>query len=276
MVLATDISRVYRQNSKVEAVLLGGSVSRNWYDEYSDIELFVFWKESPTDEDRKASIHTVNGSIIDFHPYEEEEWSETYTTNGIKLEISNFLTSTVQSIINDVTLSFDTDLEKQCLVASVFNGISLGGEEVIRKLKKNVEIYPKKLSEAMIRENIHLGLGSRWSNREALLAREDWLMLYKVIVAVQTNLLGILFGLNRQYVHHPPFKWQKYSLEAMNIVPKNVSQRFTSILVEHPKDSVRELEGIIQEIYQLIKGEYPTMNLSKVMNQALFLRPKNR
>lgn len=53
-------------------MLLGVSVSRNWYDQYSDIELFVFWKEPPTDEDRKTPIVRVEGDIIDFHPCEEE------------------------------------------------------------------------------------------------------------------------------------------------------------------------------------------------------------
>ncbi|MEI4770922.1 hypothetical protein WAX74_14965 [Psychrobacillus sp. FJAT-51614] len=66
--LASSISNVYIQNPKVDAVLLGGSVSRNWSDEFSDIELFVFWKECPTEEDRKVSINSVNGRIIDFHP----------------------------------------------------------------------------------------------------------------------------------------------------------------------------------------------------------------
>jgi hypothetical protein len=270
--LAAEISTIYMQNPKVEAVLLGGSVSRNWHDGYSDIELFVFWKESPTDEDRKASINIANGSIIDFHPYEEEEWSETYITQGIKLEISNFLIGTIQKFINDVILAFDTDLDKQCLVASVYDGVPLGGEETISQLKKKVEVYPKELSEAMIRNNIYLG--NRWNNREALLAREDWLMLYKVIVSVQTNIMGILFGLNRLYVHHPAYKWQKHTLENMEIVPKNIANRLPSILLEHPKNSVKELEAIIQEIYQLIQNEYPTMDLSEVINKSLFLRPK--
>jgi len=270
---ASDISKVYMQNPKVEAVLLGGSVSRNWNDEYSDIELFIFWKEAPTELDRKSSISAVNGRIIDFHPYEEEEWSETYVANGIKLEISNFLTSTIQNIIHDVIVGYDTDLDKQCLVAAVYDGISLYGNELLNELKKKVEVYPKELSVGMIKDNIYLG--NRWNNREALLRREDWLMLYKVIVSVQTNLMGILFGLNRLYVHHPAFKWQKHSLEAMKIAPINTYARFTSILLNHPKESVSELEGIIREVYELIRTEYPSLDLSEAIDSSLFLRPKN-
>lgn len=270
--LASNISKNYIQNPKVEAVLLGGSVCRNWNDEYSDIELFVFWREEPTEEERIAPIHLVNGSIIDFHPYEEEEWAETYVTDGVKLEISNFLTSTIHKIIHDVIIEFDTDLDKQCLVATVHDGIPLYGEKILNSFKKKVKVYPEELSEGMIRDNIDLG--NRWNNREGLLNREDWLMLYKVIVSVQTNLMGILFGLNRVYVHHPAFKWQEHSLRAMKIVPKNISNRFASVLLNHPKDSLSELEEIIQEIFQLIKTEYPSLDVSEALNKSLFLRPK--
>ena len=261
------------QNPKVEAVLLGGSVSRNWNDEYSDIELFIFWKESPTDVERNFSINSVNGKVIDFYPYEEEEWSETYVTDGVKLEICNFLTSSIKNTIHDVIVKFDTNLDKQCLVSTICEGIPLYGDELLNKLKKKVEVYPKDLSIGMIKENIHFG--NRWNNREALLKREDWLMLYKVIVSVQTNLMGILFGLNRLYVHHPAFKWQKHSLETMKIAPKNAIDRFASILLTHPKKSVDELEEIIQEIFELIASEYPSLDLSDVIDKSLFVRPKN-
>lgn len=270
---ASEIAKIYEQNSKVEAVLLGGSVSRNWHDEYSDIELFVFWKEAPTDAERKAPILKLNGKIIDFYPYEDEEWSETYITQGVKLEISNFLTDTINKVINDVIISYDTDLDKQCIVAAVYNGIPLSGDIVINRMKEKVRHYPNELSVAMIKENIFLG--NRWNNREALLKRKDWLMLYKVMIDVQTKIMGMLFGLNRQYVHHPAFKWQRHTLRSMEIAPKNITNRLENIFLVHPKDSIRELEEIIKELYEIIQREHPEIDLSLVIEKSLFLRPKN-
>ena len=66
---------------------------------------------------------------MSYHPYEEEEWSETYLTKeGIKLEISNFLTVTVEKIISEVIEQHDINYEKQCIVSSVHDGVSLYGE----------------------------------------------------------------------------------------------------------------------------------------------------
>ncbi|MCE7792169.1 DUF4037 domain-containing protein [Salipaludibacillus sp. CUR1] len=271
-IFASDIAKIYEKNPNVEGVLLGGSVSRNWDDKYSDIEIFVLWKESPTDEDRLTPIKKLKGDLLDFHPYEDEEWSETYITKGVKLEISNFLTDTINKMIKDVILSFDTDLDKQCIVATVYYGVPLSGDKLIKTMKEKVSNYPNDLSIAMIKENIHLG--NRWNNREALLNRKDWLMLYKVMVAVQTNIMGMLFGLNRLYVHHPAFKWQKQTLESMAITPENIVNRLDSIFMHNPTLSIRELEIIIQEVYELIKQEHPQIDLSSVIDQSLFLRPK--
>ncbi|MFP3886637.1 DUF4037 domain-containing protein [Priestia filamentosa] len=271
--LAAEISNLYKKNPKVEAVLLGGSVSRNWHDEFSDIELSVLWKEDPIDEERKEPIPVLKGTIIEFHPYEEEEWSESYTTQGVKIEISNFLTQTVKNTIYDVVKMFDTNLEKQCLVASIHDGIPLYGKDVVNNLKKTVKVYPKELSEAMIKENIDLG--TRWHNREALLAREDWLMLYDVMVSAQVKVMGLLFGINRLYVHHPSFKWQTYSLKQMKHVPYNISNRLSSILLNHPKKGLPELEYLIQEVFYLIQVEYPHLDLSNIIWKTNFLRPKN-
>lgn len=271
-ILASDIANIYEQNPKVEAVLLGGSVSRNWHDEYSDIELCVFWKGAPTDEERKAPIKKISGNIIDFHPYEDEEWSETYITQSVKLEISNFLTNTINKVISDVMISYDTDLDKQCIVAAVHDGVTLSGDLVINSMKEKVSNYPYELSVAMIKENIIVG--HRWNNREVLLQRKDWLMLYKVMAAVQTNLMGMLFGLNRQFVHHPAFKWQKHTLNSMEITPENITTRLESIFLANPKDSIRELEVIIEEMYELIQRKLPQLDLFLVHDKSLILRPK--
>ncbi|WP_099157502.1 DUF4037 domain-containing protein [Virgibacillus ndiopensis] len=270
--LASDMASLYNQNPKVEAVLLGGSVARGWDDAFSDIELFVLWKEEPTDEDRKAPIHNVNGSIIDFYPYEDEEWSETYIANGVKLEISNFLTDTIYNVIEDVIIKGDIGFDKQCLVATIHDGIALTGEKTVDRLQEKVAFYPDTLREAMIIENIDLG--NRWNNREALLDRKDWLMLYRIMVDTQTKIMALLFGLNRVYVHHPAFKWQKRSLELMKVVPDRIAERLDEVFQHHPIDGITELELIIEEVYKLVRHDGVNVDMTEEVKRSQFLRPK--
>lgn len=257
-----DMAAVYKQNPKIEAILLAGSVSRNRQDEHSDIELHLLWSSPPEDKDRKGPINHVNGTILSYHPYEDEEWSESYMTpDGIKLEMSNFLTSTVERLISDVVEKYETNYDKQCVVASISDGVSLYGQEKIKELKNKIAEYPIELSKNMISEN--LWLSNRWNNREALLNRQDWLMLYDVICGVQKNLFGVLFGLNQMYVHHPVFKWMQINIDEMKIKPENLHSRMTNILMGKPETNVKELEILIVDVMDLVNEHYPELVYSE-------------
>jgi hypothetical protein len=257
-----DMAVVYEQNPKIEAIILAGSVSRSLQDENSDIELHILWSTPPDDKDRQDPIKKVGGTIMAYHPYEEEEWSESFLTEeGIKLEISNFLSSTVERFISDVMDKYDYDYDKQCIVASINDGVSLYGEEKIRELKNRVAEYPLELSKHMISEN--LWFGNRWNNREALLKRKDWLMFYDVICGVQKKLFGVLFGINQLYVHHPAFKWMQFNIKLMRIKPENLYERMINILIGNPENSVKELEALIEEVVVLAEIHTPELNISE-------------
>ena len=119
-------------------------------------------------------------------------------------------------------------------------------------------------------------LGTKWNNREALLHRKDWLMLYQTMTEVQANLMGILFGLNRQYIHHPSFKWQRQTLESMDTIPTDMVDRLDSLFLQKPEVAVNQLEAIIRDVYELIQKTLPQMDVTKVMEKSLFLRPINQ
>ncbi|OFD62762.1 hypothetical protein BWGOE6_18250 [Bacillus mycoides] len=259
---AIEISEIYRENPKVEAIILAGSVARKLEDEHSDIELHILWSAPPEDEERQNPIHSIGGTILSYYSYEEEEWSETYLTKeGIKLEISNFLTVTVEKVISEVVEQYDINYEKQCIVSSVDDGVSLYGEVKVHTLKDRVETYPEELAKRMISEN--LWFSKRWHNREALLKRKDWLMLYDVICEVQRDLFGVLFGLNRMYVHHPAFKWMPYNVERMSIKPENLYERMANTLIRKPEYSVQELEVLIEEVLHLVEQYAPKLNIAE-------------
>ena len=266
-----DMSRIYRENPKLEAIILAGSVSRNLEDVHSDIELHILRSASLTDDDRKIPIERVKGTILSYEPYEEGEWSESFIDqDGVKFEISNFLSTTVERFISDVVDRFETDYDKQCIVAAFNDGVSLYGKGKINELKNIVAKYPLGLSEKMISEN--LWLGNRWNNREALVYRQDWLMFYDVICDVQKKLFGVLFGLNHMYVHHPVFKWMKYNGEQMKIKPENLGRRITHILTGNPRSSVVELEILVNETIALVEKYIPELNISEQKQHIGFVK----
>ncbi len=162
---AIEMSEIYRKNPKVEAIIFSWFSSRKLEDEHSDIELTYFMVNATRMRIVKGLLTILVEQFCHIILDEEEEWSETYLTKeGIKLEISNFLTETVEKVISDVVDQYDISYEKQCIVSSVHDGVSLYGEEKVHALKDRVVAYPENLAKRMISEN--LWLSNRWHNRE--------------------------------------------------------------------------------------------------------------
>lgn len=89
----------------------------------------------------------------------------------------------------------ETNYEKQWIIASIQDEVSLYGKEIIQKLKDRIEKYPLELSKRMIEEN--LLLSNCWNNREVLLKRKDWLILYDVIGEVEKNIFASYLALTK-------------------------------------------------------------------------------
>ncbi|KMJ59862.1 cytoplasmic protein [Bacillus sp. LL01] len=268
---AIEMTAIYKENTKIEAILLAGSVAQGWEDEFSDIELHLFWKEPPMDWERRGPILSVKGEILTFHPYEDEEWSESYLTGeGIKMEISNFLSSTINRTVNDVVVKYNPCYDKQCLVSSIHDGIALHGERIIHAFKNGVVNYPNELAVKMISENLEFG--SRWNNRQALLRRQDWLMYYEIICDVQKKLMGVLFGLNSIYVHHPSFKWMPYKTEQLHVKPIDFLPRMNNVLKGNPEESLERMELLVLDVIKLVEIHKPEINIKKQKQTISFVK----
>jgi hypothetical protein len=250
MEMANKQADIYKDNRKIAAILIAGSVSRGCSDEHSDIELHIFWNEPITDADRLGVIKRCNGEIIDFHPYEEEEWSESYKVGEIKFEISHFLVSTIENWCNDLLIHSDSNEDKQCVVSSVVDGIPIYGSELICTWKETLKNFPDELKELIIIENFTFS--GRWKHRYALLEREDFLVLYDAVIEVEKKLMKILFALNGMYVQNPKFKWLKNSLNQMEVKPRDCYERLTFILKNaYLENGIKELEKLVAEVKSL-------------------------
>src|SRR5262245_252262 len=93
--LAEHAAQFYAANPKVAAVLLAGSVARGTADQFSDIELDIFWAKTPAEEERLAPIEPAGGTLL-YKEADENEWADGLFIGGVKLDTSQFLTSTME------------------------------------------------------------------------------------------------------------------------------------------------------------------------------------
>ncbi|MFC7371604.1 DUF4037 domain-containing protein [Fictibacillus iocasae] len=256
---AEEAAAIYSQNPKVKAIMLAGSVSRGWQDAFSDIEIHIFWSADPSDEDRKSAIQQLNGEILSYFDYEEEEWSESYIVDGIKIEISSFRIETVEKVIEHVTEDFSTSLDEQALLSAIEAGEALYGHDDIESMKQKIAVYPDELAKAMIQERLEMG--ARWMNRAGLVHRKDYVLLYSTITHVQHNLLGMLHALNGMYVQHPGFKWLHRTIGQMTIAPEIAAERFERVFTVEAPEAVSIMDYLIRDVYDLVEARYPDLDV---------------
>lgn len=263
LTMARQIAPVYAANPKVAVVAVSGSVGRGWADRYSDIELDVYWREPPTDEDRQEPIRRLNGDIINYWPLEDEEWSEDYLVQGVQLDLSHFLAATIEQYLSDVIEGMDTAVLKQLRLAGIRHAIPLYGEGLFQQWQTGAALYPDTLARKVVAAALNPDVIGVWYLKDVLLARQDWLMLYDILGRMQRYILSALLGLNRMYLAHPGHKWQKKVIAEMTIKPPNLGQRLDAIWQMEPATAVSSLHAILEETINLAEQHLPDLDMAR-------------
>jgi hypothetical protein len=259
--LAQQMTPLYAQNPKVAAVVVAGSVGHGRADDYSDIELDIFWHEPPTDAERQQPIQQLKAEIIEFWPLEDDEWSEDYLVGPLQCDISNFLVSTIDRTIGDV-LAGDTAVLKQCRLAGLQQGVAVVGSDQFDRWQAQITPYPEALRRAMVAENLNFPALGIWYMRDVLAARQDWLLLAEVLVRMQRRIMGALHGLNGLYLAHPGYKWLNETIAEMSLTPPDLAARLQHINLVSPAEAIEPLHQLLEETIALAERELPDLDLS--------------
>lgn len=264
-----QVAALYAKNPKLRALVVAGSVARDWADEWSDIELDLFWNEPPTDDDRKSVIEAFNGTIEYYFPLEGFEWSDAYFVDGLKVEVSSFLATTLDEFMHAVIDEYDTDVDKQLRFAALQNSIPLYGEMQVQIWRARLAHYPDELARRIIKDNIEFG---GWNGVEMLFERGDILLAYDLLVKTQKQVLAVLLALNRMWMAHPRGKWLVRVADAMQYKPAHLAERMTFALRDGSVTGAREMHAALEETYALVEQHFPDLDITEAKRDARFRR----
>jgi hypothetical protein len=253
MELAKRIAPAYAAAPKVAAVLLAGSVARGTADEYSDIEIDVFWAEEPSEAERLAPIAGCGGTWL-YSGADDNEWADGFFIGGVKVDTSQFLCSTIERWLDDAIERADPDAEKQFLIAAVQHGQVFSGGELVQRWRARAAEYPAALARAIIAENLEFR--SR-ALVEMLAARDDLLMLYRCISEIELQVMNVLLALNRQYVSHPLHKWLDWQCAQLRVAPPELAARLKRALRAEPRAAVDLIQQLVEEVFDLVDQHMP-------------------
>ena len=130
---AERVAVAYGPAPNLAVVAVAGSVGAGLADRWSDLELDCYWREPPSDEDRRGPIRALGVDLEGFWDYDEdeEEWSEVYQLGPLAVTISNFTVTTVERFLDAVLNDSDLDPVKHYRLAAIGSGRALRGARTL-------------------------------------------------------------------------------------------------------------------------------------------------
>ena len=178
--------------------MVGGSVARGCADEYSDLEIGVFWDAAPSDEDRRDAVRRMGGEVWKFDPSGGDRASEHIGLSGATVGTApvsstgqalrpfdgaqdrqaqderssrryrgtamvspvHMTVDTAEKWIGALIDDLDTDPQKYELAAAVRYGEPLYGHDLLRRWQEKAASFPDRLAVKLVQQNLWLGPGS--------------------------------------------------------------------------------------------------------------------
>lgn len=256
--IAERAATAYLANPHVAAVLVAGSVARGLADDRSDIELDVYWATAPTEEERAAAVEGAGWERV-YAVVDEDEWADGYLVDGVKVDTSGFLTSTIEAHLDAALDQGDVEPERQVRITALLDGVALSGRPIIDAWRTRCRDYPTTLALAMVESGLDLRPRERL---EMLAARDDVLLLHRDLVDNAQGILDALFGLNRAYTPHPFHKWLDWEGMLLTAAPIELVPRIRRLLVAPPHAAVEELCALVGETFSLVERLLPAANVT--------------
>jgi hypothetical protein len=269
--VAEQLATQYKKHPAIVAVMLGGSVARGLADEYSDLEIGIFWRRAPRDEERAALITQMGGDLWSLarcppdtgavsgeHFGISEAWLENSRVSGtLMIDAKHATTSFVDRCLSKLLTEFDTSAENEKMAAAIADGTTLFGEACISDWKVQLAVYPDKLAIKIVQENLWFG---PWYVPKAYAQRRDPLVLTQHWVWMQQCLLRILAALNRIYYPSSEHKWMDALIHRFHYVPVDLADRMREVFQSESMEGVRKMHMLINDTISLVERCLPEVN----------------
>ena len=261
MKVGEQIAEYYAELPEVAGVVLGGSVARGIADPSSDLDLFVFCHDYPSERFRSEVVAGLQGEGWKQHDNKLDRGilRDCFHGAGHRVDIEHVRVSSFESAIEDVMCRHDTDREKQGLLGGLLDSLSLHDTGIIEKWKSKISRYPDGLQRNVLEEN--LSMDPLWIPEIYARNREDHLYLLEAMSSVGNSILGLLHGLNRMY-QPSEYKRVPLLLSRLEAAPPNIVDRWQSVFQNGSVDAVKELETIVLEIFGLVEACCPDIDVA--------------
>lgn len=259
--LAKEFAKKFIADKNVKAILLTGSAVKNKADEFSDIDMTIFYQKSLN----KNYFEKIKNDAIDsgggfYHGDAANGFAVFNIFKGVKIDTGHSTLKQHEKMMYDYLKEPDMNLDNQLIASGFQIGIPLYGSKYINKWKKDFNNYPDILAETMVKENLRFH--SKWIMSNMGIKRGEYLWTAEMMLRSFDNMVKVLCGLNKLY-YPGKFKGMDFTLKQMKIKPKAIDKLYRDIFHTDIKNSINDLNNCVEETIDLVEENMLVVNTER-------------
>lgn len=262
---ARRLAERFNDYQGIQAIVVAGSVARGFADEYSDLEIPVFWEKEPSDDTRLAIVEELGGEFI--YAYDGPAREDQLLIEGVQVDLWHVPLAHQEQIIESVLAGESFDLSSLNALDTVRSCIPLFGQGIVQEWKNRAEEYPDGLALRVIQAHL-----TSFSVTEMVLhaQRGNPTAYYAQLAHLQEKIFLVLLALNRCYF--PTYKWLFQTLEQLAIKPDEIGSRFRQVFTAPPPAAATDMEALLAETLELVKSAFPEVDTAQAYRRLAHRR----
>lgn len=264
LAIAQQIAQAYTIHPQAKAAMVTGSVAQGEADQYSDIDMSIYYDRLPAEAALQAVRQQLQGSdrLWTIDDRSGGAFIEAFQLAGVECQIGHFTIAALEQDLNRVLDQLEVKSPLQKVLSGILICRPLYGEALIQQWQERVANYPDSLAQAMVEQ--HLQFVPLWKMQERLATRDTTLWQQQILVEAAQNILGVLAGLNRLYYSTFQFKRMGKFIAQMTIAPDRLGDRLESLFHAEFPAAAAQLKTLVKDTVELVDLHMPQVNTAKV------------
>jgi hypothetical protein len=258
--LGRDILKRYTQLPVVACAAITGSSAEGHSDEFSDLDMTVYYDALPPEAQIRAVRETVGGGplIWTMGDPNDGDFAEAFRVREIEVQIGHITVSRWEAEIERTLRGEEPASPQHKAMSGTLVSTAVFGEPLLQRWQSQLREYPDVLAVAMVKH--HLKFFGVWAVYERLARRDANLWIRQSMVESSFNILGALAGLNRKYFTSFQFKRMRAFVDSLDLAPTSLSNRLDALWTSDLRSALTDLRALVLETTELIEREMPTID----------------
>jgi hypothetical protein len=258
--MARELCSCYSSHPDVMMVCLGGSSARGIADEWSDLDILIYWKGIDENWIKSEPLGAAKGisrtALMNTSP---ESFLESYHIGGLKIDFAHVRLDDWIEWLKPLHGETSPDNELIGMAGGFLSSIVFHGEEEFQKIARSLSVYPDSLALDVIQKNLGFYVNGYLEGQ--CLQRGDLLAWHDGLVLMLKKLLNITAALNRYYFHAGEARWAEYHLAQMKHKASGFTWANVLQMLENPgPETASMLYSIQMETLDLIATQFPELS----------------